>query len=487
MSIPLGAILTCVAVLVTVALLAWLVYELRQLLILIFLAGFAALLLNPLVLYVQRYWLRRRGAAIALVVFLALFAFSGFVVLVGHPLVAAVTGLSSQLPSFANNTEHGKNWIGQLATRYHLQAWVAENAPKLVTYVRALARPALSLGAGTVSLALSVATFFGLIILMILEGPKLRRGILSLMSPESAAEAALLSSQINRAVVGYMLGNSITSLTAGITIFLTLFALNIQFALLWALWFALLDLVPTIGSILAAIPIILFTLGHSLTAASVTVAVCIVYNQVENHILAPIVMSRTVRISPLLTTLSILLVGGTGSLVDGPFGGLIGALVAIPIAGAMQVLIVEAWRLTAPPRDEPTPNQAVEPRGGRTTKTPKRARDTVAAQTGDNRDHERFYAEQVVLQAERQTAAAEALAEYARADAERTRESATRMLEQVRTDAARERDDMRYTLQANASALEEICTTLRQRAERAELALENANMEIMRYRDQIKS
>ena len=81
--------------------------------------------------------------------------------------------------------------------------------------------------------------------------------------------------------------------------------------------------------------------------------VFLVYTQVENHILNPVIMSKTVKISPLLVLIAVLVGASLGSLVGGLFGGFVAALLAIPTAGALQVLVREAWRATAPPRLRP--------------------------------------------------------------------------------------------------------------------------------------
>ena len=104
-----------------------------------------------------------------------------------------------------------------------------------------------------------------------------------------------------------------------------------------------------IGGALAGIPTVLFAFTHSVTAGFVTLVVFLVYTQVENHVLNPVVMSKTVRISPLLVLMAVLVGASLGSLVDGLFGGFVAALLAIPLAGALQVLVKEIWQATAPP------------------------------------------------------------------------------------------------------------------------------------------
>ena len=95
--------------------------------------GFIALILNPLVLYLQRWRIRRRGVVVTVVTVWAALVFIGLVAAFGYPLVNGLTHFSHQLPSYVSSAEHGKGWIGQLIRRLHLQAWVTQNAPKLQT------------------------------------------------------------------------------------------------------------------------------------------------------------------------------------------------------------------------------------------------------------------------------------------------------------------------------------------------------------------
>ncbi len=145
-----------------------------------------------------------------------------------------------------------------------------------------------------------------------------------------------------------MLGNVLTSIIAGLVVFVTLLIVGVPFPFLWALWVALVDFLPMIGGALAGIPTVLFALGHSLTAGIVTLVVFLVYTQFENHVLNPVVMSRTVRVNPLLVLLSILVGASIGSWIGGVFGAFVAALLAIPAAGAVQVIVREVWQHTAP-------------------------------------------------------------------------------------------------------------------------------------------
>ena len=351
-NIPLRAILVTVAVVVLAFLAGKIVDRLRGVILLLVVAGFIALLLNPLVVILQR-WFGRRGIAVTIVTALALTAFAGLAAAFGYPLVNGIVNFSNALPGYVSQVQTGHHWLGHLVTKYHLQAWAAQNAPKLASYGRDLAQPALSLGKGALSLVFSLFTIFVLVVLMLLEGPKLRVGLIGLMAPERAARYTRVAREVNRSVVGYMLGNFTTSVIAGVVVLATLLLLGVPFPFLWALWVALVDFLPMIGGALAGIPVVLFALTHGITAGIVTLVVFLVYTQVENHVLNPVIMSRTVRINPLLVLVAILVGASIGSWVGGFFGGFVAALLAIPAAGAIQVIVKEVWRDTTPLPDRP--------------------------------------------------------------------------------------------------------------------------------------
>jgi predicted PurR-regulated permease PerM len=347
-NIPLRAILATVAVVIIAYVAGKLIYRLRDIILLIVVAGFVAVILDPLVLAVQRWGVRRRGLAIAVVTLLGLLAFAGLALAFGYPLTNGITHLAHGLPSYVRQVEHGKGWIGRLVRKYHVQAWVQANAPKLAGLGKGLAKPALTLGKGAISLVIALVTIFVLVLLLLLEGPKLRAAALGMMSPARGERYSQVAREVSRSVTGYMLGNFLTSLAAGIVVFVTLLLLGVPFPFLWALWVALVDFLPMIGGALAGIPTVLFAVGHSLTAGIVTLVVFLVYTQLENHVLNPVVMSRTVRVNPLLVLVSILVGASIGSWIGGIFGAFVAALLAIPSAGAVQVMIREAWQWTAP-------------------------------------------------------------------------------------------------------------------------------------------
>jgi predicted PurR-regulated permease PerM len=349
--VPLRTIVAAVVVIALAYLAGKLVYRLRDVFLLFLVAGFIALLLNPAVTLVQRTVVRRRGLAVLAVTIVALLFFLGLLVAFGYPLVNGITSLANQLPHYVASVQTGKGWLGHLATKYHVQHWVKTNAPKIATFAQTLSKPALNLGKGAISLILELVTIFILVLLLLLEGPKLRRGILYTLGGRLGAEVSKISAEVSRSVTGYMLGNFLTSLIAGGVVFIALLMTGVPYPILWALWVALVDFLPMIGGALAGIPTIAFAFFTSTTAGVVTLVVFLVYTQVENHILNPVIMSKTVRISPLLVLSSVLVGAEMGNWIGGLFGGFVAALLSIPAAGALQVIVREAWRLTGPPSE----------------------------------------------------------------------------------------------------------------------------------------
>jgi predicted PurR-regulated permease PerM len=356
--IPLGTIVTTVAVVVVVYLAGKLIYKLREILLLMVVAGFIALLLNPAVVGLRRLGIKRRGSAVAIVTVLAVAAFGGLAFAFGYPLVNGLTHLAENLPKYVDQAEHGKGPIGHLVSKYHVKHWVQTNlAPKLASFAKNLSKPALSLGKGAVTLIIALITIFVLVLLLLLEGHKLRNGVLKMMAPARAERTSRIAGEVSRSVTGYMIGNFITSLIAGVVVFVALMVMGVPFPLLWGLWVMLVDFLPMIGGAIAGIPTVLFAFAHSVSAGIVVLIVFLAYTQIENHILNPIVMSRTVRINPLLVLIAILVGASVGDLVGGLFGGFVGTLLAIPTAGSIQVVVREVWQATAP---DAAPMQAVK-------------------------------------------------------------------------------------------------------------------------------
>ena len=139
--VPLRTILVTVAVVVATYLAGQLIYRLRDIVLLMLVAGFTAMLLNPVVAKVQRR-IPRRGLAVTIVTLWAALVFIGLAAAFGVPLVNGITHLADRMPGYIASAQHGNGWIGHLVTRYHVQSWVQRNTPRLAGYAQSLAKPA---------------------------------------------------------------------------------------------------------------------------------------------------------------------------------------------------------------------------------------------------------------------------------------------------------------------------------------------------------
>jgi len=346
--IPLQAIVATVAVAAATYLAGKLLYRLRDVVLLLMVAGFFAVLLNILVTGLQHRGIRRRGVAVFVVTSLAVLVFAGLGAAFGYPLSRGIAHLAHAMPGYVARAEHGRGWAGHLVRQYHVAEWVRRNESKLVKFGQDLAKPALTVGKGAATLLAALATVFVLVVLLLLEGPAMMRGLLNAMSPAHAEKASRIAGEASRAASGYMAGNGLTSLIAGIVVFITLVILGVPFPFVWGLWVALVDFLPVVGGALAGIPTVLFAAAHSLTAGIVTAVIFVIYTQIENHVLNPVVISKTVRVSPLFVLVSVLVGASIGGWLGGIFGALAVALLVIPTAAALQTAIRELWRETAP-------------------------------------------------------------------------------------------------------------------------------------------
>jgi predicted PurR-regulated permease PerM len=344
--VPLATIIATVVVAVAVvdidALVILLLWVLRTIILYCLIAGFVALLRSPVVRLVERVGVTH-GGAVAIVFVVAVLAFVGVVVEFTVPLVHAVLGFAKDVPNLVDQAEKGRGRIGELLKRLHLQNWVKKNAPKVAGDIERSLKPAQAISVGTAafSTVVGLATIAVLSLFFLLESRGIRAGLLGMFAPERARRIARVYTEASRSVTGYMLGDALTSVVAGVVVFITLVIVGVPYPLLLGLWVALVDLLPLVGGLLAGLPVAVIALFHSLPACVVVVIVFLAYQQIENHVLNPLVMSRTVRMNPLWVLLAVLVGATLGDRVGSGLGAFAGALIGIPFGGALQVVVRE--------------------------------------------------------------------------------------------------------------------------------------------------
>jgi len=330
-------------------------WVLRKILLYVVVAFFFALLLTPATRFLKHRGMSH-GAATTMVFLIGLIAFGGLVYLFASPLVTAAIHFGHQIPDLVKNTRKGRGPLGRLVFRLHLQKYLSEGSSQITKQVTKVLKPAtaFSVGAAALSSLVTVATIAVLTLFAMLEAPRLWRGLLNLFSPATSLRLERVINESIRSVTGYMLGNFLTSLIAGIVVGVTLAILGVPFALLLGVFVALVDLLPLVGGLLAGVPVVIIAAIHSVPAGIVMLVVFLAYQQVENHILNPIIMSKTVRLNPFWVLLAVLIGATLGGRVGAGLGTFVGALIGIPVGGAIQVVVREVRRGPDPTEVVPT-------------------------------------------------------------------------------------------------------------------------------------
>jgi len=350
--VPLATILTAAGVVVGLYLAGKALYTIRDVVFLFLTASLTAVIVDPLVVILERL-VHRRGLAVFVVTAWTLLVAVGLIFLFGYPLLHALTRIAERLPQYLQNMQQGHGWIGRVARKYHIFSWYQRELPRIESFAKNLAGPAIRVGKGAVTLILTLALEFALVLLLLLEAPRMRTTLLNVLPRDKAQHARSLGGEISSSLSGFLFGDLITSVIAGVVVLVTLLLLGVPYPFLWAFWVALVDFVPQVGGALAGIPTILFAFTRSLFAAVVTLVVFLAYTQLENHVLNPLIMSKTVKLSPLLIFSAVLIGADFGVCIGGPFGGFVAALLAIPVAGSIQILVRDVWRsLVSPPGAE---------------------------------------------------------------------------------------------------------------------------------------
>jgi predicted PurR-regulated permease PerM len=358
--VPVRTILATIGLVLAAALALYLVIETRRVLTWMVIAVFFAVALYPLAAWVQRRMLHDRWRALAtflvfLVVFLGL---GGLVTAFAFPLVQEGTKFAGQLPDLIDQARAGQGPVGRLLERTNALQWVQDNQDRIDAFVNGLTAPAAGVLRSVATGIAGAATVFVLAYLMVLEGPKVVDGAIRVFDPATGERIRRVGADCAKSVTGYLTGNLLISLICGVLTYVVLLVLGIPFAGLIALFVGLADLVPLVGATLGGAVAVLAGFLHSVTAGIVVLVFFVLYQQLENHLLQPVIFARTVKLNPLTVIVAILL--GVELL------GVLGALLAIPVAGMIQVLLRDVWdHRRGHLKDEPTVGQerrpAIEP------------------------------------------------------------------------------------------------------------------------------
>jgi predicted PurR-regulated permease PerM len=314
--------------------LLYLLWLVRSTLLLVFISVFLAVALGPAVAFFGRHGIRR-GPAILLVYVLMAAGVVGVGLLVVPPIVNQVAQLSDKLPSYIKDLEKNKQYR-KYDAKYHISAKLEEQSAKLPSHLGDAAGALSSITVGAFGAIVQLVTVLTMTFFLLLDGERIAGFLLRVRGPQREQRLRRIAGEVYSSTAGYVAGNLLISLAAGLSTYLVLVILGVPFAVPLAVLMAFLDLIPLVGATLGGITIAIVTLFNDFpTSTIVWVIFFVVYQQVENNVLQPVVYRRTVNVAPLIVIVAIL--------IGGSLLGILGALVAIPIAATVQIIVRDLW------------------------------------------------------------------------------------------------------------------------------------------------
>jgi predicted PurR-regulated permease PerM len=298
-------------------------------------AAFFAAILTPAVDILHHKVKMPRVLATLIVFLLGLAAMAGLLYAFIRPLVDQAYEFSDNLPQYVEEAKAGEGPVGELVKRYELDTYVERNQGRLREMLSGAGKPAAEFGTRIFASIAAFVTILVLIFLLLLEGPKLIDGMLRLVPPRHRDRVRRVARDSNRAITGYMFGNLAISVIAGVATYLVLWPLDVPFKGVLALWVAFADLIPLVGATLGAVVVSSVAFLDSTKTGIIVVVFFVIYQQFENHVLQVSIMSRTVDLNPLAVLLSVL--------VGVELFGILGALLAIPAGGVLQVICRDVY------------------------------------------------------------------------------------------------------------------------------------------------
>jgi predicted PurR-regulated permease PerM len=365
---PVRSVVRIVLIVVAVAVCLYLIYLVRKPLSWLLIAVFLAVALSGPVNALTRYM--KRGLAITIVYLGLLLIPLGLMALIVPPLITEANDFAQNLPQYARDVSkyvQDNERLRELNADYDVTSKLQDEAEKLPDKLGGAAKTLRDVGFGIVNSAFALITILVLTAFLLSNGRAWTDRTLQLRRPEEAARLRRSLDSMGQAVGGYVAGALFIAVIAGVATYIMLTILGVPFRAPLAVIAGLFSLIPLVGATIAAVLIGLVTLFEDFPTDTIIWAVwAIVYQQFENHVIQPQVQKRTVHVHPFLTIVAVLF-GAT-------LLGILGALIAIPIAASIQILMREYWdwrtmslKEHPPPKapgDEPPPEGEPPPPAG---------------------------------------------------------------------------------------------------------------------------
>ena len=313
--------------------LVWVFVYVRSVMMSLFLALFGALVLEPVVRLIERKLSLSRGkAATFLVLGLAVVVIVILAFLLA-PVVNAFRDFSHALPSIVSDARNSSALASWLDKHSQAPEVLQAHAKEIVSGIAKAAGGVLGIGLSALSVVLGAVSLTFLTLFLMIDLPRLVRAVDSVCDPDGAAKWLRTSERIITAVSRTMLGNIAISIICGTIYGLSAWALGTPFPLVMGIVAGLLDMVPMVGATIAGVILVLATLTQGLVPAVVMLAIVLVYQQVENYILQPTILGKAADVSGFVVIASVMIFGA--------LFGVVGAIIAVPIAASIQIAAQE--------------------------------------------------------------------------------------------------------------------------------------------------
>ncbi len=311
-------------------------------LILIFAAFFLALALNPAVSWISRHLkIRSRGWATSIAYLVVIIILVAFFALVSPPLVRQTRSFISDVPQTVQNFQQQNSKLARFARRYNIDQKISQSASDFASHYNNFGSTLLDTGKRIIAAVASVAVVLVMAFMMLVEGPRWLELIFGSMPDKKRARYQAMAHRMYRGVSGFVNGQVILAIVAGLFTFCALEIGNhitqagINSVALAGI-VSVFGLIPLFGNPAAAIIVVLACLINSVSLGIAMLAYFVIYFFIENHTFQPYIQSRLNELTAL--TVFVAAIIGVG------FGGLLGAIIAIPAASAIKIILEDYFR-----------------------------------------------------------------------------------------------------------------------------------------------
>jgi len=307
---------------------------------LIFTAFFLALALNAPVHWIaQRLPGKRKGnrtAATAISFFIVIALIIGFLLSIVPPLVRQTSSFVQTIPELVQDVRDEDSTIGRFVAKYELQDDINKFSKQASERLGDVSGAAVTGVQRVGSSVVAILTVLVLTFMMLIEGPRWRSIFMDVVPDERQERVRRLASDMYRVVKGYVNGQVVLAFIAALLLLPALLILQVPYPAALVVVVFICGLIPMVGHLIGATIVTLVALFHSPWSAVFILAYYILYQQIENYIIQPRIQANTTNMSPLLVFSSVL--------VGVSFGGLLGGLVAIPVAGCIRIALLDYLR-----------------------------------------------------------------------------------------------------------------------------------------------